>query len=100
MEWTPAAVGITAKLKEPFAGRVILSASQDEMTEMTIVHDFVLTPGLPLHLPLVTKLAFSADRCDLKILDSKGRKVYSLEYELFDSRSYCIARGSWESVLC
>ena len=60
MEWTPIEIGITSNLTKPFGGTVTTSAQQDDLTGMTVGHAFVLTPDLPLHLPLVIKLAFAA----------------------------------------
>ncbi|MCK4958303.1 MAG: hypothetical protein KAT00_02865, partial [Planctomycetes bacterium] len=54
MEWTPVEIGISSDLAEPFAGAVTLSAEQDGLNVLNISHKFVLTPDVPLHVPLVT----------------------------------------------
>jgi hypothetical protein len=67
MEWTPVEINIQGNLKEPFEGSLVLSARQDELNTMNLVHPFVLTPEIPLHIPLVTKLAFATDKCAVRI---------------------------------
>ncbi|MCK4626107.1 MAG: hypothetical protein KAV00_12395, partial [Phycisphaerae bacterium] len=84
MEWTPVEIGIAAKLKKPFGGTVTISAQQDDLTQMTVNHNFVLTPDLPLRLPLVTKFAFAASDCNLQIRDERGRTRWHYKYELWD----------------
>jgi len=73
MEWTPVEIGISSILTEPFAGSLNVSAQQDGLNTLNIAHTFVLTPDIPLHIPLVTKLAFAADKCTVKIADERGR---------------------------
>jgi hypothetical protein len=72
MEWTPVEIGIGA-IKEPFSGTFTITARQDGLNTMNVIHNFVLTPDRPLSAPLVTKFAFAADRCTLAIRDEKGR---------------------------
>lgn len=84
MEWTPVEIGITATFAEPFAGSVTLSAQQDGLNTLNIVHTFVLTPDIPLHLPLVTKLAFAADKCSVRVRDKRGRIQWRHDFELWD----------------
>jgi hypothetical protein len=84
MEWTPVAVGITSDLTKPFAGSVTISAQQDGLNTMYIVHTFVLTPDVPLSLPLVTKLAFGVDKCSVKISDERGRTRWHHDFNLWD----------------
>jgi len=84
MEWTPVEIGISSTLTEPFAGIITLSAQQDGLNTMNINHEFVLTPDIPLHLPLVTKFAFTADKCSLMLVDKDRRRTqWSQEYELW-----------------
>ena len=96
MEWTPVEVGITLqdtrtpaeraldnKPRQPFGGMLTISAQQDDLTRMTIAQQFVVTPDLPLRLPLVTKIAFGAGECEVRILDQNGRERWSKEYELW-----------------
>ncbi len=73
MEWTPVEVGITAEVKEPFSGTFTMTARQDGLNTLNVIHNFVLTPDRPLSTPLVTKFAFATDRCTLAIRDEKGR---------------------------
>ncbi|MCK4292121.1 MAG: hypothetical protein KAY65_02910 [Planctomycetes bacterium] len=84
MQWTPVEIGIGSTLAEPFAGAVILSAPQDGLNTLNIRHRFVLTPDIYLHLPLVTKFAFAADRCSINLIDAKrGRTVWDQKYDLW-----------------
>jgi hypothetical protein len=84
MEWTPVEIGISSTLTEPFAGVITVSAQQDGLNTMNVNHEFVLTPDMPLHLPLVTKFAFTADKCSVRLVDKeRGRTQWSQEYELW-----------------
>ncbi len=73
MEWTPVEIQLGSDLKEPFSGSLTVSARQDGLNTLNIVHTFVLTPDIPLTMPLVTKFAFAVDKCDLAIRDERGR---------------------------
>ena len=85
MEWTPVEIGISSVLTEPFGGSVTVAAQQDGLNTMNVTYDeFVLTPDMPRNLPLVTKLAFAADRCTITIRDERGRKQWEQEYNLWD----------------
>ncbi|MHC4645360.1 MAG: hypothetical protein ACYTBJ_07650 [Planctomycetota bacterium] len=85
MEWTPVEIGISSQLSEPFAGSVIVSARQDGFNTMNVTQEFVLTPDFPLHLPLVTKLAFGVSKCTVKIIDAKrGRTRWRQDFDLWD----------------
>ena len=84
MEWTPVEIGISSSLTEPFAGSLNVSAQQDGLNTLNITHTFVLTPDVPLHIPLVTKLAFAADKCSVRISDRRGRTRWHNDFELWD----------------
>ena len=84
MEWTPVEIGISSTLTEPFAGSLNVSAQQDGSNTLNIAHTFVLTPDIPLHIPLVTKLAFAADKCSVRIADERGRTRWRHDFELWD----------------
>ncbi|MHC4434448.1 MAG: hypothetical protein ACYTBS_21630, partial [Planctomycetota bacterium] len=85
MEWTPVEIGVTSTFTEPFGGSVTVAAQQDGLNTMNVTYDdFVLTPDMPRHLPLVTKLAFAADKCTLTIRDERGRTQWRQEYNLWD----------------
>ncbi len=84
MEWTPVEIGINSNLAEPFAGAVTLSAEQDGLNVLNISHKFVLTPDVPLHVPLVTKLAFAASSCNVRIANQQGRTQWRHDFELWD----------------
>ena len=84
MEWTPVEIGISSTLTEPFAGIITVSAQQDGLNTMNVNYEFVLTPDIPLHLPLVTKFAFTADKCSVRLVDKeRGRTQWSQDYELW-----------------
>jgi len=88
MEWTPVEIGVSSTLTEPFAGIITVSAQQDGLNTMNINHEFVLTPDIPLHLPLVTKFAFTADKCSLRLVDKDRRRTqWSQEYELWGTET-------------
>jgi hypothetical protein len=84
MEWTPVYVTITSNLTEPFEGVLSLSAQQDGLNNLTIRHEFVLTPGVRLCIPLITKFAYTADSCTLRITTPRGGRVWSESYDLWD----------------
>jgi len=84
MEWTPVEIGISSDLTTPFAGSVTVSAQQDGLNTMNVVHNFVLTPDLPLHLPLVTKLAFGTDKCSVRVANERGRTRWHHDFSLWD----------------
>jgi len=85
MEWTPVEIGVSSVLTEPFGGSVTLAAQQDGLNTMNVTYDeFVLTPDMPRHLPLVTKLAFAADKCTVTIRDDRGRRQWEREFNLWD----------------
>ncbi len=86
MEWTPVEIEIggTSELTEPFAGSFTVSSQQDGMNIMNVTNEFVLTPDIRLHLPLVTKLAYTADKCSLTIRDERGRTQWAQDFNLWD----------------
>jgi len=87
MEWTPVKIQISHSFTEPFAGAVTVSAPQDGLNTMNVTHRFVLTPDMPLDLPLVTKLAFAVDKCSVRISDERGKTRWRGNYELWDFSS-------------
>jgi hypothetical protein len=84
MEWTPLEIGIATTLTEPFQGSVTVSAQQDGLNTLNIVHTFVVTSDTPLHLPLVTKFAFAADRCAVKVADRRGKICWRHDFDLWN----------------
>ena len=82
MEWTPVQIDIHHKLKKPLGGVLRIHAQQDSMTNMTIKRPVVLTPGLPLRAPMVTKLAFGANDLSVNLMDQDGRNRWSKRYDL------------------
>ena len=69
MEWTPVEIGIGSTLEKPLGCLIEISAAQDGLNTLNISHRFVLTKDLHVNLPLVTKFAFAADRCDIRLVE-------------------------------
>jgi hypothetical protein len=84
MQWTPVEIEVSSTLTEPFQGAVTVSAQQDGLNTLNIVHTFPLTPDLPSHLPLVTKLAFGAEKCSVSVTDERGRVQWRQDYDLLN----------------
>jgi hypothetical protein len=82
--WTPLEIGITSTLTEPFEGQVVVTVAQDSTHRMEIRQPFVLTPGLPLSVPLVTKIAFGAEQLNLRLVNAKGRTCFKQDISLWD----------------
>lgn len=100
MEWTPVDIRFDSRLKGNFAGSVEISAQQDEMNTMTIYQRFVLTPELPIQMPMVTKLAFAADKCSVRIIDSNNRTQWHNDFNIFDySNQQNIIKTAYENDL-
>ncbi|MBN2210439.1 MAG: hypothetical protein JW709_03505, partial [Sedimentisphaerales bacterium] len=84
MEWTPVNVTIQSRSSEPFSGRLILSGAQDGLNTLNIVHEVVLTPGVPQHVPLVTKLAYNLEQFRVRLEDSDGNVKWRFTYDIYD----------------
>ncbi|MFC1634547.1 hypothetical protein ACFL5Z_06855 [Planctomycetota bacterium] len=86
MEWTPVEiqVGGGAELTEPFAGSITVSTQQDGLNTMNITQEFVLTPEVRLHLPLVTKMAYAVSECDVRIANEHGRTQWQHDFDLYN----------------
>jgi len=84
MEWTPAEIGVSTNLTEPFEGVFTLSAQQDGLNTLNIVHNIVLTPNQPLALPLATKFDFHVGKCVLNIRDKRGRTRWEQTIDMWD----------------
>ncbi|MCF7972522.1 MAG: hypothetical protein K9N55_01780 [Phycisphaerae bacterium] len=82
--WTPLEIAISSTLTEPFEGQMKVSVAQDAANRMEINQGFVLTPGLPVNMPLVTKIAFGADQLTLRLTDTKGRIRFQQDISLWD----------------
>jgi hypothetical protein len=83
MEWMPVEIGISSNLTEPFGGSLVLSGPQDNQNNLNIVHPFVLTPNVPLEVPLVTKLKFGVGTCSLTVRDERGRTLSKQTIDLW-----------------
>lgn len=84
LEWTPVYIEVTSNLKKPFGGDVTVAVKQDEMTDMTVTRPIVLTPDLPLRVPLAVKVAFAAEDCQVAIHDRYGITRWSNRYSLWE----------------
>ena len=85
MEWTPVEIGISSsKLTKSLDGYVTITAQQDGLNTLSLNHEFVLTADLPLHLPVVTKLAFGTDTCSVRVSDKRGKTQWQHNFELWD----------------
>ena len=82
--WTAVNVGIASTLTEPFEGVLSISAQQDGLNNMIVNHEFVLTPGIRLNIPLITKFAFAAQNCSVRITTPGGKTVWAKKYDLWD----------------
>ncbi|MBN2271660.1 MAG: hypothetical protein JXN61_13660, partial [Sedimentisphaerales bacterium] len=90
MEWTPLEIGISSTLEKPLGCSIEISAAQDGLNTLNISHRFVLTPELRVSLPLVTKFAFAADGCDIRLIEVVDerlrRKLYEEKRDLWGGR--------------
>jgi len=85
MKWTPVEIGISSsKLTRSFDGYVTVTAQQDGLNTLSLTHEFVLTADLPLHLPLVTKLAYNTDTCSVRVSDKRGKTHWQHNFQLWD----------------
>jgi hypothetical protein len=73
--WVPLSFIVVSKQKKPLAVSMTVSGQQDGMTNMTIDHDFVVTPSVPANVPMVTKLRHGFSNFDVAIHADKVRKV-------------------------
>ena len=85
MEWTPVEITVNNSLEKAFNGELTLSSQQDGLNTLNIkVREFVLTPEVPRYQPMVTKISFTNQNCNLKLDQVNGRRrktVWSHEYE-------------------
>ena len=86
LRWTPIDLTIVSGLKEHFGGAVRVTVQQDELTRMRIVQEIVLTPDMPLRVPLVSKVAFAASRLRVDLHDAKGRLRAWKDFALWSGR--------------
>jgi hypothetical protein len=73
--WMPLSFIVVSKFKKPVAVRLSVFGQQDSMTNMTIDHDFVVTPEVPANVPMVTKLRHNFSNFDVSIQADKVRRV-------------------------
>ena len=87
LDWAPVDVSISAALQKPFEGLLMVAAEQDEVTTVEVTHRFVLTPDVPVWVPLAAKFSFGVSQCKAGIRDAGGRTVWESSYGLWDSRT-------------
>jgi hypothetical protein len=73
--WMPLSFIVVSKQPKPLAVSMSVFGQQDSMTNMTIDHDFVVTPGVPANVPMVTKLRHDVSNFDVTIKADKVRTV-------------------------
>ena len=88
MEWTPLEITVSSNLEKAFGGELTFTSQQDGLNTLNIIHDFVLEKDMPEYMPLVTKIAYTAQKCSLKLdqidQNHKHRKtVWSQEYDVY-----------------
>jgi len=81
MDWTPVEIGVSSTLAKPLGCAIEISAAQDGLNTLNIRHRFVLTPDVPENLPLVTKFAFAADGCNIRLIEIADGKRERTVYE-------------------
>ncbi|MBN1974482.1 MAG: hypothetical protein JW787_12660 [Sedimentisphaerales bacterium] len=85
MEWTPVEITVYNSLKNAFNGELTLSSQQDGLNTLNImVPEFDLTPELTIYQPLVTKIAYTSQGCNLKldqVIGKRRKTVWSQPYE-------------------
>jgi hypothetical protein len=87
MGWAPVDVNIASTLKEPFEGVLTVSVQQDEITAMRVTHRFVLTPDVPVWVPLAARLSFGVMECRAAIQDAHDRTVWENTYGLWNQQT-------------
>ena len=85
MEWTPLEIEISNNhLTRPFEGAITVSAPQDGLNRLNVSHSFVLTAAAPQHISLATKIAFTAEKCTLNVVNKRGRSLVRQDINLWD----------------
>jgi len=74
-QWMPVDVSVYTQAEQPFEGAIEISTQQDSLNAMTVYQNFVAMKDLPSYLPLVTKLAYAANECHIRLLDDQGRTL-------------------------
>ncbi|MCP4707231.1 MAG: hypothetical protein GY869_01285 [Planctomycetes bacterium] len=74
-QWMPVDVSVYTQVEQPFEGAIEVSTQQDSLNAMTVHQNFVAVRDLPSYIPLVTKLAYAANECHIRLLDDQGRII-------------------------
>lgn len=80
--WTPVEITIYDQTGEPFQAMLTFRVQQDDLTEMTIRRPIAVTPGVPLKVRLAAKVAFMADKCEVRIDEGRGQWRWKETYDL------------------
>jgi len=87
MCWTPLLVGISTPFKKPMDCVIRISAAQNDLNRLDISRREVLMPGRPKDIPLVTKLAYGVDKCEVSIYSRQTGFFWSKTYEIWQGPS-------------
>ena len=82
MEWTPVELTFGYRLEKPMGATVRLAAQQDDQTHMTVSVPVGLTPDMPIHLPIVTKLVYGGREASIELRDEKGGLRLREEFDM------------------
>ena len=75
MEWVPIEIKISTTLEKPLQGELTLTSQQDGLNTLNIIFpQLILTPDLPEYIPMVTKIAYTNQRCSLRLDSISGRR--------------------------
>jgi hypothetical protein len=83
LDWTPVDV-IVQSGEKTFEARITLTGQQDDISTMTVLHLGVITPETPYRVPLVTKLAFGAPECTLRVQNTADGRAWQKRYQIGD----------------
>jgi len=84
MEWTPIEIGIGSFREEPFSGQLHMALPQDILNTLHISHPLVLTPDIPVQVPLVGRLSFSPEACRVRLTNEQGENVWAKNIPLLE----------------
>ena len=73
--WTPLSFIVVSRQKKPLSVNLSVVGQQDGMTNMTVDHDFVVTPDVPANVPMVSKFRHDVSNFDAILRADKVRKV-------------------------
>ncbi len=85
MEWTPLEISVNSNL-EIFNGELTFTSQQDGLNTLNIIHDFVVKKDDIEYMPLVTKIAYTSQKCSLKLdqIDQNSKRKKTVLNEQYD----------------